>query len=42
MIMFLISHWKPYIVTPHLNRLVEAVQMRGHNLCYAELITNCS
>ena len=21
---------KPYVVTPHLNRLVEIVQMRGH------------
>ena len=30
---------KPYIVTPHLNRLVETVQMRGHNVCfYEELI----
>ena len=29
---------KPYVVTPHLNRLVETVQMRGHNICfYAEL-----
>ena len=29
---------KPYDVTPHLNRLVETVQMRGHNICfYAEL-----
>ena len=29
---------KPYIVTPHLNRLFETVQMRGHNICfYAEL-----
>ena len=28
---------KPYIVTPHLNRLVEMVQIRGHNMCfYAE------
>ena len=23
---------KPYVVTPHLNCLVETVQMRGHNL----------
>ena len=30
---------KPYVVTPHLNRLIETVQMRGHNICfYAELI----
>ena len=29
---------KPYVVTPHLNRLIETVQMRGHNICfYAEL-----
>ena len=28
---------KPYVVTPHLNRL-ETVQIRGHNICfYAEL-----
>ena len=26
------------VVTTHLNRLVETVQMRGHNICfYAEL-----
>ena len=30
--------WKPYVVTPHLNRLVETVQMRGHNISfYSEL-----
>ena len=30
---------KPYVVTPHLNRLDETIQMRGHNICfYAELI----
>ena len=23
---------KLYVVTPHLNRLVETVQMRGHNI----------
>ena len=29
---------KPYVVTPHLNRLAETVQMSGHNVClYAEL-----
>ena len=29
---------KPYVVTPHLNRLNKTVQMRGHNICfYAEL-----
>ena len=25
---------KPYVVTPHLNRLVETVKMRGHNICF--------
>ena len=24
---------KPYVGTPHLNRLVGTVQMRGHNIC---------
>ena len=29
---------KPYVVTSRLNRLVETVQMRGHNIWfYAEL-----
>ena len=29
---------KPYVVTPHLNRLDETVQMRGHSICFlAEL-----
>ena len=29
---------KPYVVTPHLNHLIEMVQMRGHNIYfYAEL-----
>ena len=29
---------KPYVVTPHRNRLVKTVQMRGHNIWfYAEL-----
>ena len=29
---------KPYVVTPHLNRHVQTVQRRGHNICfYAEL-----
>ena len=28
---------KLYVMTPHLNRLNEMVQMRGHNICfYAE------
>ena len=27
-----------YVMTPHLNCLIETVQMRGHNICfYAEL-----
>ena len=30
---------KVYVVTPHRNRLVETVPMKGHNIClYAELI----
>ena len=38
MIIFLIFLLKPYVVTPHLNRLNETVQMRGHNIrFYAEL-----
>ena len=37
MIIFLLS--KPYVVTPHLNCLVNTVQMRGHSICfYTELI----
>ena len=41
LIFFLISHRKPYFVTPHLNRLIETVQMKGHNICfYAELTKN--
>ena len=34
------SHFssKPYFVTTHLNRLVETIQMRGHNIWFnAEL-----
>ena len=35
---FFYFSFKPYIVTPQLNRLVETVQTRGHNIClYAEL-----
>ena len=30
---------KPYVVTPHLNRLVKTVQMRGHNICFYEELT---
>ena len=42
MIIFLIS-LKPYVVTPHLNRLIETVQMRGHNIrFYAKLTKNFS
>ena len=26
----------PYVVTPHLNRLDETVQMRGHNICFMQ------
>ena len=34
------SYFSPklYVVTPHLNRLIETVQMRGHNIWFhAEL-----
>ena len=42
MIIFLISHQNHNVVTPHLNRLVETVQMRGHNLWfYSELTKIC-
>ena len=35
---FLYFSFKPYVVTPHLNHLIETVQMRGHNIrFYAEL-----
>ena len=27
---------KPYVMTPHLNCLIETVQMRGHNVCFFE------
>ena len=27
---------KPYVVTPHLNRLDETVQMRGHNCVFMQ------
>ena len=38
MIFFSYFSSKPYVVTPYLKRLVETVQMRGHNKCfYAEL-----
>ena len=41
MIISLISHGSQYDVTPHLNHLIEMVQMRGHNICfYAELTKN--
>ena len=32
---------KLYVVTPHLNYLIQPVQMKGHNICfYAELKKN--
>ena len=38
MIIFFYFVSKPHVVTPHLNRLIETVQMRGHNICFnAEL-----
>ena len=30
---------KPYVVTPHLNRLVETVQIRGHNIGFSAELT---
>ena len=30
----LLNLYKTYVVTPHLNRLVETVQMRGHNIWF--------
>ena len=30
---------KPYVVTPHLNRLFKTVQMRGHNIGFYEELT---
>ena len=27
---------KPYVVTPHLNRLAETVQMKGHNIYFMQ------
>ena len=41
MIIFLISH-QTYDVTPHLNRLDETVQMRGHNICFKQIYQNLS
>ena len=35
MIFFLYSS-KPYVVTPHLNRFVKTVQMRGNNICFMQ------
>ena len=29
-------HVKTYVVTPHLNRLDETVQMRGHNIGFGK------
>ena len=40
MIIFLISHRNHNVVTPHLNRLVETNQMRGHNICFFAELTN--
>ena len=31
---FSYNSFKKYIVTPHLNRLIETVQMRVHNMCF--------
>ena len=34
MVIFSYFSSKPYDVTPHLYRLIEAVQMRGHNISF--------
>ena len=34
MIVFSYFSLKPCVVTHHLNRLIEMVQMRGHNICF--------
>ena len=31
---FCLFCFEPYVVTPHLNRLDETVQMRGHNIWF--------
>ena len=36
---FSYSSMKPYVVSPHLNRLVETVQMRAHNVCFLPELT---
>ena len=35
---FCLVYIKTYVVTPHLNRLIETVQMRGHNICFRSKI----
>ena len=40
MIIFSYFSSKPYVVIPHLNRLVEMVHMRGHNICFYVELTN--
>ena len=39
-IFFSYFSFKPYVVTPHLNRLDETVQMRGHNICLYNINKN--
>ena len=39
MVIFFYFSSKPYNVTPHLNRLVETVQMRGNNICFYVVLT---
>ena len=40
MIIFLFSHGNHIVVTPYLNRLVETVQMRGHNMFLCRINQN--
>ena len=29
--------FETFVVTPHLNRLVKMVQVRGHNICFMQI-----
>ena len=42
MIIFSYFSSKPYDVTPHLNRLIETVQMSGHNICFMQNVQKLS
>ena len=36
---FFLYSLKPYVVTSHLNRLIETVQKMGHNICFCAELT---